>query len=603
MNSNPPSDSGSRTRSLPMHSNGSATSLRPRGKRLLSGVDESTTDFPPPTNSFPSIASTPFESPFHSRAPSPIPSQHPSRSNSAVPSRKNTLGTNPSHHGDQLGNELAASLSGLWGKSWTSLQGLASNVLGSDASQELIKDKSPQRQRRPLEATHSSTQWGPKGRDESQPGAGSKEERREQVRARKRQELLMSAGALTPDAARYKRRTSDDFESASAPPGEHDDRDALVYVHHVKSEDTLAGLSIRFNCQLAVLKKANRMWSNDAIQTRKIIVVAVDACGVKGRPVSSPTPEEDLLAGDGSTDNIPTPTVAQSGFPDVGRATSSSTSRPSNINTQSSNQRSEPQARNGYSPSMTSSKGCPDEPPWKHDSWVHLDGHSSPIELARISRTNLGFFPRARRKSVSYSDLDTPSASFEMPRPSITISETSPVSPHSAHRKRGSSGSSKWAQHIMNKPGGVGKLHGKGPSAPGPSAGLDQVITKRLPSLVPPSQPPTEDDEAEFGTSPAARSLENVGGAIEGWVRKIAKSAAKAVEAQPSATQGQRDLGFRHGSDDIIEMSNAFEIGEDDLDDEDRIEEQRRGRTLLGRESTSSFTRDKYDGGSKRKGD
>lgn len=589
-----------------MPSNGSAISLRPRGKRLISGLDEPNPETPAANSTFfPSIASTPYESPFHSRAASPIPSQHPSRSSSTnPPSRKSTFGSNPSNHGDQLGSDLATSLSGLWGKSWTSLQGLASNVLGSDASQELIKDKFPQRHRRPLEATHSHSQWGPKGRDESQPGAGSKEERREQVRARKRQELLMSAGNLGPDAARHKRRTSDDFESASAPPGEHDDRDALVYIHHVNPQDTLAGLTIKFNCQLAVLKKANRMWSNDAIQTRKLVVIPVEACGVKGRPISSPKPKEDLMTGDASTDNMPTPTPKQHGFSDICRTNSSSTIRPININTKPSNERSEIQAKNGYSPSLSSSKTSSDEPLWRHDSWVQLDGHTGPIELARIARSNLGFFPRARRKSISFSDLDTPSVSFEMPRPSITISETSPVSPHSAHRKRGSSGSTKWAQQIMTKPGGVGKLHGKGPSTPGPAAGLDQAITKRIPSLVPPSQPRIDDEEADFGGAPAAKSLENVGGAIEGWVRKIAKSAAKAVEPQPSTSQGQRDLGFRQGSEDIIELSNAFEIGEDDLDEEDRLEEQRRGRSLSGRDSsTSGFTADKPNGASKRKGD
>lgn len=593
----------SRSQSRPIPPNLSSTSLRPRGKRLISGLDDPIPNLPPQisasNNSLPSSASTPIESPFHSRAVSPIPSKHPSRSSSTQPSgRLNGLGFASSAQAEQLGSDLANSFSGLWGKSWTSLQGLASNVLGSDASQELVKDKSPRRQRRPLEATHAHSQWGPRPREESQPGAGSKEERRAMLRAQKRQQLLMTTDSLTPDSARYKRRTSDDFESASAPPGEHDDRDALIYIHHVKPEDTLAGISIKFNCQLPPLKRANRLWSDFAVQTRKTLMVPVDACGVKGRPTSSPKAEEDLVSGDASSDNAPTPTPTRAKFPDIARTNSSSTIRAS-ARVQTRGEKPEAAASNNYSPSLTSSRGPAEEPAWRHDSWVQLDNHAAPVELARIPRSSLGFFPRARRKSVSYSDLDTPSESFDLPRPSITVSDTSSQAGERWHRKRGSSGSQVWAQQIMNKPGGVGKLHGKGPSAPGPAAGLDQVLGKRLPTLLSPTQTTYEEGEHDPASSPV-RSLENFGGAIEGWVRKVAKNAAKAIEPPPSSMQTRRNLGMRQGSEDIIELSNAFEIGDDDLDEENYIDEQARGRTRTERSPTRG---DFYDGASKRKGD
>ena len=493
------------------------------------------------------------------------------------------------------------------------MQGLASNVLGSDASSDLVKDKPQNRPNRPIEATKYKSQWGPQLRNDSQPGAGSREERRALVRERKRQDLLIGAGNLTADAARYKRRNSDDFESTSAPPGEHDDRDALVYLHHVQKSDTLAGLSIRFNCQLATLKKANRLWSNDAIQTRTALLVPVDTCGVKGRPVGGPQAGVNNVGGDGAHDSDVTPKPAQGDSANVGRSDSTSTIRP-NAKPESGTAFSGLTATsNNASPTFSSKFTQNEEPPWKHDSWVQLDGHPSPIEIVRTPRNNMGFFPRARRKSMSYSDLDSPSLSFDIPRPSIAVSDTSSSLPRNLpHRKRGSSGSQKqWAQQ-MSGPGGVGKLGGKGPTAPGPSTGLDQVLGKHLPSIAPPSNTLLE-DEFEDHSLNSGKGLENVGVAIEGWVKKIAKQAAKAVE-QPqqrqkpiATTQTRRELGISttSGGGDLIELSNAFEIGEDEVDEEDRYEEAlQRGRARIGKhEVLREESECDKGGGSKRKGD
>ncbi|KAI9652218.1 MAG: hypothetical protein M1831_007127 [Alyxoria varia] len=603
---NTTNDTSSRSQSslpTPTHS---STALRPRGKRLISGLDE-------PENSqlgnstFTQHSATLLESPFSSRAASPIPSKHPSRSSSTQPvQRKYSYNTSPARQPDQLGNDLAASFSGLWGKSWTSLQGLASNVLGSDTS-ELVKDKSIQRPKKYSDTSQARRQWGPQ--NDNQPGAGSTEERRAIVRERKRQELLMGQGYAISDASRMKRRTSDDFDSNSAPPGDHDDRDVMVYIHHIQKNDTLAGLSIKFNCQLATLKKANRLWSNDAIQTRKTVVVPVDACGVKGRPVPSPPPEEPA-AGDGTNDTTPTP--SQNNFPDIGRSDSSSTVRPLKTINELSVNTSLP-TTNQSSPKSLASKTSAEEPPWKHDSWVHLDGHSSPIELARMPRTNLGFFPRARRKSVSYSDLDTPSASFDIPRPSITISETSSTSRGNIHQKRHSSVSSAtWSQHL-NGPGGVGKLGGRGPSAPGPSTGLDQKLSKHFPKLAAPAEGNAEDEYDEHSPYGGFVTFENVGGAIEGWMRKLAKNAAKAVEPpaqRPTVSRTQKDLGLGisgsqvTGDGDLIELSNAFEIGDDELDEEDKMDDPQRGRARLGKDTIQDSSGGYSErANSKRKGD
>ena len=612
--------------SRPQSSNGSQTnSLRPRNKRLISGLEEEPQQesadpiLSSKTTTYSSITGTPLESPYGSRAPSPIPSKHPSRSSSTIANNRlsHSFGT---RNGDQLGNDLTTQLSGLWGKSWTSLQGLASNVLGSD---ETVKDKSPQRQRRPFEATHgvqSKNQWGPSARDQSQPGVGSREERRAMVRERKRQELLMSNANMTPDALRMKRRTSDDFESTSAPPGDAEDREALVYLHTVTPLDTLAGLSIKYNCSMPILKRANRMYS-DVVQTRKQIILPVDACGLKGRPTASPpsgpTPTSTRPASsgeDGAVSSEVTPRPPQKGFGDTAFS----------ANTQAIT-----------SPAL--SQKSEEEKPWKHDSWVLLDGHDHPTEIARLSRRDLGFFPRARRKSVSYSDLDTPSASFDLPRPSITVSDTASARAMSGqHRKRGSSGSAKgsgtnsasWAQQ-MSGPGGVGTLRGKGESAPGPGQDkFSRAMSKHLPNMAPPREGVFPEEDEDDALNSGAQSIEQLGGAIEGWVRGIGKKVGDAYRQQqqspglgvPGVAALRRSGSYRRdtggGVDgaglglgasaggDLIELSNAFEIGEEEIDGDERDEQRGRPRVSEGRErSAVRVGRGFWDEESKKKGD
>ena len=94
------------------------------------------------------------------------------------------------------------------------------------------------------------------------------------VRAMKRKDLLSAEEHLVADSVgRIKRRNSDDLTSSSAPPGENQDRDALVYIHKVRPQDTLAGITIKFNCQPAILRKANRMWPNDSVQMKDYLVL------------------------------------------------------------------------------------------------------------------------------------------------------------------------------------------------------------------------------------------------------------------------------------------------------------------------------------------
>ena len=137
-----------------------------------------------------------------------------------------------------------------------------------------------------------------------------------------------------------------------------------------------------------------------------------------------------------------------------------------------------------------------------------------------MSRRDLGYFPRARRKaSYSFSDLDTPSLSLELPRSSLqsaAISDTSPPAtgpnanskPATKHRHRSSSTASQkqWATAMLG-PGGVGTLTGKGTSAPGPSEDkLNKVLKKHLPNLAPPPAPAAWEED-DYAGAPRALDL------------------------------------------------------------------------------------------------
>jgi hypothetical protein len=61
--------------------------------------------------------------------------------------------------------------------------------------------------------------------------------------------------------------------------------------------------------------------------------------------------------------------------------------------------------------------------------------------------------------------------------------------------------------------------------------------------------------------------LQDVGGAIEGWMRKMAKRATTAIEANAATAAakgnaGVQGMGMGGGAGDLIELVDAFEIGD-----------------------------------------
>jgi LysM repeat protein len=562
-----------------------SSSLRPRNRRLISGLSDIGGDHNDAllnTNTAPHTrAASPLLSPFGSRGGSPIPRERLSRPDSSW--------GNASAAGTRRGNE--SPIAGLLGNSWSTIQGFANDLLGDNGPAP------QQRTRRPMgrfSVTRGTTSappgdWGPQAPTSAPSvdsiGVGSREEVENATRAQKRKDMLTRTESYADSMGRIKRRTSDEDRggiASSAPPGDYERRDVLAYLHHVRKEDTLAGITIRYNCSANALRKANRMWPNDTVQRRSVLVLPVDACGVKGKLLSELEAmdllddEKDALSA-GKAEEVETPktSISTTNGNELMRNRTNSTS------TNTSNNRS----------SLAAGSGGEGEQPWHHDSWILFPGALKPTEIARLSRNALGYFPPARRKSNSYSDLDTPSTSLDLARTSTSdhpiISPLRQDPPQRPRRsRRTSNATSGYFPSYLAGPGGVGTMN-KNVSSPGPGQdGLNKFFARHLPDVAPPRnqqslyQPeiPVYSDTSG-ATTPGSQALnngniniENVGGAIESWVRRVASKAKDAMEPAERAKIGRASVGAPakgvQGVGDLIEMTNEFEIGGDDDDDE-----------------------------------
>lgn len=437
---------------------------------------------------------------------------------------------------------------GGWTGSWTALQGLASSVLGetsSDAnkaeSTTTNKDSMRRRKQEGLMSAPSIMEWGPTGPSNKGKGKGPAESlaaRNSAVNVLKTASVMQSHegtnGGLS--ISNHKRRTSDDHTGTAIA---DDEGDALVYVHHVKPTDTLAGVILKYNCEPAVFRKANRLWPNDAIQVRKVVLVPVDACAVRGRPCDPPSRGEpiDLLA----------PTPADEEPPNL--ANPAEASPWANGLLSSSPSLSQP---GGHQPPPRSDADADDAHHWIHVRWVLLSASPSaePTEIARLPRRTLGYFPPRRRKSQStLSPLTTPRSSFDIPSPHAAspgqpatrrlsnlstsmssssyfpspprMSATAPSRGSSRTRPRPDAASTAW----FRGPGGVGTF-APNVRRPGPAQdGLNSFVGKHLPGLAIGEAPPGDGLAGieEVGTTGggAGVGIEAAAAAIEGWVRRM----------------------------------------------------------------------------------
>ncbi|KAK5686566.1 hypothetical protein LTS10_002686 [Elasticomyces elasticus] len=604
---------------LPSSHPTTTSSLRPRTRRLISGLDEGDeTNF-----DIISATSTRTASPLDSRSASPIPSARLPR-----PSSSRGLRGGGRTKGGRAGNESPNSLSGLWGSSWTALQGIASDLLSGDAAVD-ARDKSG-RVRRPVQKQQggrSSTsappgQWGPGIRPNAGNvtiGGGHRDEQLAALRAQKRKDMLTRSDTSYADTlGKFKRRLSDDRASLSAPPGDNEDRDALVYLHHVQKDDTLAGITIRYNCSANALRKANRMWPNDPVHSRNTLILPVAACSVKGKMM--PGPEAlDLLSTDaesleaGQAEEVHAAPTTNGDISSRNRTNSSSTTSTS---------------RRASSSAARSSLDTSSEQPWHHDSWVLLPNATKPTEIARLSRKALGYFPPTRRKSNCYSDLDTPSTSLDLTR-TLTTEQLMSLSPsrqdppqRPARTRRLSNATNGYFPAYLAGPGGVGTMQ-RNVRFPGPAQdGLNKMFAKHLPDVAPPRQqqnlltpemPLYTDDGgiitpmASGATSPNLMmmgssngvSVGEMAGGIENWMRRMASNAKDAMAPPERVKAARASVGApgkgAGGVGDLIEMTDEFEIGDDDHEGYDEVElEGGRGRqgsvVHVGLEPSSSAT-------------
>lgn len=501
-------------------------------------------------------------SPLSSRGTSPLPMKHPSRATEPVSRVRNeatSLGWN--------GSSKASSSRGaadFLDSSWSSLQNLASSVLGSDTGRNIPNNATKVHSRRKPSRSDlyirniprsSPSAWGPSGPVSPEIGTGTKEERQALVQAKKREALLLAdSDPITSRNFPHKRRDSGDYFDQPLDP-EHDE-EALAYIHPVQATDSIAGVTIKYGCQAAIFRKANGFWPNDNIQSRKTVLLPVDACTVKGMPIRS-NEGVDLLgtdSEDGNGSSIAPPVTPADGTP-------SEQKKPGTCDKET----------NGI---------------WKHEKWVQIDGFPAPIEISRVPRRALGFFPRTRRKSVSYSDADPLSGSSQDPTrtpspvgsPQLASSQeilprARPRGDHSkpsgAHPARPQHRRQRSSMHLTGT--GVGTLD---PTATGPGPamdGLSKFFSQHLPQLAP---PPVPDNlrRSSFGsestaTSSASTGLENIGGALEGWMRKVAiraKAGLSELQQPPSNQQAAgrgRSPGLWGLGGDLIELDDASEGG------------------------------------------
>lgn len=266
------------------------------------------------------------------------------------------------------------------------------------------------------------------------------------------------------------------------------EKDILVYVHHVKPTDTVEGVVIAFNISAETLRKANGMWSHDSVQSRRTLLLPIDECQAKGKPIN-------LL------DTNPTQ-------PETETETETET----------------------------------EEKPYKHESYVTIDGIGQ-VEIARLARKKLSHFPPRRRKPITAKQLSgEPSTAPELldDPPLLDLED-----PSSVNVFRGMTP-------------GVGELH---PQSNSNSHGPLRSV-KIGPGVVVGPEAFTLKSLGELATDTAA-GLENIGGVVEGFVRKWT------VKAQ----------GFVGG--DLIELTQRLGF---ELDEED---ESRRGGEAMRRGGSS----------------
>lgn len=438
-----------------------------------------------------------------------------------------------------------------WTAGWSSVQDLASSILGGD-SQRGSPRQSMIRTASGTARNSAPSAWGPEPPTDSRPGindvaAGTIADRDAAFKARKTASVLESHEGVNGGldvTGKFKRRNSDEQSGDNV--AHADVEDQLVYIHHVQASDTYAGIILRYRCQEDAFRKANGLWSRDNIQIRKWLAIPVDACEVKGRPCEPPSfysREVDHLAA--------TP-AATPGFSSPLRVSTTSNPHDDFFASQSAK--------------VPEEAVVEEEKPWTHVRWDKLDHCKEPVEIGRVARKAMGYFPPRRKKSVrTISTLSTPRGSFDVPNITLgadlldspdgssrrqsmlanrpNVGSTYASSASTPARSRVGSGNDDLRPAWMKRPGGVGSLS-RTVRAPGPEKDYFNTWTKKhLPGLNIDSLPsmaimgsetarfgfneeaaaivesPFEDGRDATATNQHGTGLDKAAATIEMWVR------------------------------------------------------------------------------------
>lgn len=474
-----------------------------------------------------------------------------------------------------------------WHHSWASVQGFANSLLSTSVESAPLskpdlldqpKDCSSQTKnmdclQTTIKKDKPNDSWGPAPPSQKlglgDVAAGSIVERQVARNAAKTASILENHNGTEGSmniAGIYKRRNSDEIVPESARNEQY-----LVYIHEVQLTDTYAGLILRYKCREEAFRKANGLWSRDSIHIRKWLTIPVDACDVRGRPCD--VPAQTILSHSANT--LPsTPVAAKPSLALVDQD-------------HFGNQKTD----NGFD-----KRAEGEIKPWTHVRWVMIDSFVEPVEIGRVGRQAMGYFPpRRKRSTMTISPLSTPRHSSDVSvdvsgsREGLTPRQHSlqhnrwglqdgPKSNQSKTRSEAGEGTAirpAW----MRGPGGVGSMNGN-VRVPGPEKDYFNSWTrKHLPSLNMeelPSMSVMVSDSAHFGfqqesirliessfeegrdastATCRANGLDNAASAFESWLR----GALAKRPSTPLITNRSRQGGLfgEQVDSDLIELVDA----------------------------------------------
>jgi len=165
-----------------------------------------------------------------------------------------------------------------------------------------------------------------------------------------------------------------------------------VYLHHVRKTDTMPLILLVYEISASVLKKSNRLWAADSIQSREKLYLPVDECRVIPAPCSPPPKIKDML-----------PNGLQA---DLDKA-------------------SKPHGKNGDWPPRLPNQSTTPLPAAETDpggEWVMIPG-IGPIQIVSLAAQKLSYFPTpqqtAMERSTSLPSLDALVGQDKAPRDSM----------------------------------------------------------------------------------------------------------------------------------------------------------------------------------------